>query len=146
MRIRKMVIEDYEQVYGLWVRTPGMGLNSVDDSREGIARYLNRNPDTCFVAEEEGEIIGVILTGNDGRRGYISHTAVDGERQKQGIGRQLVEKALEALHREGITKVALVVFEKNIGGNEFWEKLGFTKREDLVYRNKALVQLIRLDT
>ena len=55
----------------------GMGLNNLDDSKEGIGRFLNGNPDTCFVAELENVIIGVILTGNDGRRGYIYHTAVN---------------------------------------------------------------------
>jgi hypothetical protein len=50
-----------------------MGLNNLDDSPEGIARYLQRNPSTCFAAEEEGELVGVILSGHDGRRGFIYH-------------------------------------------------------------------------
>jgi hypothetical protein len=75
MKIRKMVIEDYEKVYQLWMSCTGMGLNNLDDSKEGIEKFLKRNPDTCFVAEDH-EIIGVILAGNDGRRGYIYHTAV----------------------------------------------------------------------
>lgn len=76
MKIRLMNIEDYEQIYSLWVNTPGMGLNNLDDSREGIERYLKRNPNTCFVAEEKGTIIGVIISGHDGRRGFIYHTTV----------------------------------------------------------------------
>ena len=74
---RTMDISDYGQVYELWLSCAGMGLNNLDDSKEGIGRFLNRNPDTCFVAELENVIIGVILTGNDGRRGYIYHTAVN---------------------------------------------------------------------
>ena len=77
MSIRLMTIDDYEKVYELWMSCVGMGLNNLDDSKEGIGRFLNRNPDTCFVAELENVIIGVILTGNDGRRGYIYHTAVN---------------------------------------------------------------------
>ena len=77
MKIRVMLMEDYDAVYSLWIRTPGMGLNRVDDSREGIEKYLKRNPTTCFIAEEEGRLIGVILSGHDGRRGYIHHTAVE---------------------------------------------------------------------
>jgi ribosomal protein S18 acetylase RimI-like enzyme len=77
MNIRLMSIDDYEKVYELWMSCVGMGLNNLDDSKEGIGRFLNRNPDTCFVAELENVIIGVILTGNDGRRGYIYHTAVN---------------------------------------------------------------------
>ncbi len=146
MRIRKMLIDDYEQVYALWLSCPGMGLNNLDDSREGIERYLKRNPDTCFVAEEEGKITGVILAGNDGRRGYIYHTAVSPEHRREGIGRSLAEAALKALSGLGINKAALVVFGRNEDGNAFWEKMGFTVREDLEYRNKALAEMIRTDT
>ena len=141
-----MNINDYEQVYALWVSTPNMGLNNLDDSKEGIAKYLMRNPDTCFVAEKKGNIIGVILSGHDGRRGYIHHAAVAENEQRNGAGTALVDAAMSALEREGITKVALVVFDKNEKGNAFWEKYGFIERSDLVYRNKAIVDLISIDT
>ena len=130
--IRLMRPADYDAVHALWLRTQGMGLNDVDDSREGIAKFLARNPTTCFVAEEDGQLVGVILTGHDGRRGYIYHTAVDARLQRRGIGRALVEAALDALEKEGISKAALLVFSRNETGNLFWEKLGFTVRDDLV--------------
>ena len=146
MTIRLMTAADYPACYDLWLRTPGMGLNSIDDSAEGIGRYLKRNPGTCFVAEEEGRIVGVILAGHDGRRGHISHTAVDGAFQRRGIGRQLVEHAMAALEQEGIHKVALAAFSRNELGNAFWERIGFTAREDLVYRNRNIHALDRIDT
>lgn len=144
--IRKMTIYDYEKVYDLWLSTPGMGLNDLDDSKEGIGLYLKRNPNTCFVAENGDEMVGVILSGNDGRRGFIHHTAVRTEYRRQGIGKKLVDAALAALEKEGIHKVALVVFKRNTLGNSFWEKQGFTVREDLNYRNRALTELQRIDT
>lgn len=146
MNIRIMNIADYEAVYALWLSCAGMGLNNLDDSKEGIDRFLKRNPDTCFVAESDGQIVGVIIAGNDGRRGYIYHTAVDPQLRKQGIAKALVEHALMSLKNCGINKVALVVFEQNENGNAFWEKIGFTSREDLVYRNKAIAEMIRIDT
>lgn len=146
MIIRQMTIEDYDGVYTLWLNTPGMGLNTTDDSREGIAAYLKRNPTTCFVAEHEGKIVGVILSGHDGRRGFIHHTAVSLNHRQEGIGSALVDHAMHALEQEGIHKVALVVFEKNELGNRFWEKRGFTSRSDLVYRNKNINPLKRIDT
>lgn len=146
MQIIPMTIEDYDAVYDLWLHTPGMGLNTADDSREGIAAYLRRNPTTCFTAKEGDRLLGAILAGHDGRRGYISHTAVREDAQRQGVGTALVEAVLEALQVEGIRKVALVVFARNEKGNAFWEKLGFTGRDDLVYRNKALAELVRIDT
>ena len=144
--IRKMQITDYNAVYILWLANKGMGLNDVDDSESGIARFLVRNPDTCFVAERNGKLIGVIMAGNDGRRGFIYHTAVHPDYHRQGIGSALVSAALEALQTLGITKVALVVFGRNTDGNAFWEKQGFTVRTDLTYRNQALVEMIRKDT
>lgn len=123
-----------------------MGLNNLDDSREGIARFLARNPDTCFVAVEGRKVVGAILTGNDGRRGYIYHTAVHPEYRRLGIARQLVQRAMEALEECGINKVALVVFERNESGNLFWEKMGFTERTDLSYRNRLIREMVRFDT
>ena len=146
MKIRLMTIEDYEKVYHLWLSCEGMGLNNQDDSKDGIARYLDRNPDTCFVAEESDEVIGVIIAGHDGRRGFIYHTAVNPNYRNQGIATKLVEAAMDALKANGINKVALVVFDRNKDGNAFWEKVGFTVREDLVYRNKAIAELVRIDT
>lgn len=146
MNIRNMTINDYDAVYVLWLRTPGMGLSDIDDSRDGIEKYLRRNPGTSFVAETDGEVIGVILAGHDGRRGFIHHTCVASEKRYKGIGTRLVETALVALKNEGINKVALVVFGRNEDGNAFWEHIGFTTRSDLNYRNKALVDLVRIDT
>ena len=138
MQIQKMVIDDYDDVYDLWLSTPGVGLNNLDDSRDGIDKYLKRNPSICFVARENGKLTGVILSGHDGRRGFIYHAAVDVSQRNKGIGKKLVEAALNALQEEGINKVAFVVFKKNETGNAFWEKLGFDERTDLVYRNKII--------
>lgn len=141
-----MSIEDYAGMYQLWRDISGMGMNSLDDSEEGISKYLERNPNTCFVAVKEKRIVGVILSGHDGRRGFIYHTAVLVSERKQGIGNALLSASLAALETEGITKVALVVFSKNEVGNRFWEQRGFTIRPDLTYRNKALKNAVRIDT
>lgn len=147
MKIRKMAINDYDYVYQLWMSCSGMGLNNLDDSRDGISRFLTRNPDTCFVAlDDTNHIIGVILAGNDGRRGYIYHTAVHPNHRKQGIAKKLVQQTFDALDSLGINKVALVVFSRNEAGNLFWEKMGFTAREDLTYRNKVITEMVRIDT
>ncbi len=146
MQIRKMTIADYDEIYSLWLSCAGMGLNSLDDTKDGIARFLERNPETCFVALIDDRIVGAIMVGTDGRRGYIYHTAVHPDYRRQGIAKALVETALSAVERLGINKVALVVFGRNKCGNEFWERIGFTTREDIIYRNKTLVEFVRIDT
>jgi len=140
MEIRKMLIEDYGVVYALWSGCPGVGLNSIDDSPEGFGRYLRRNPDTCFLAEEDGRVIGTILACDDGRRGHINHLAVAMEHRRRGAATLLVEAALDALKKQGVSKVNLVAFETNEGGNAFWEKVGFHTRPDLVYRDFVLIK------
>lgn len=146
IKIRVLNIKDYDGIYDLWIHTPGMGLNATDDSREGIDKYLKRNPTSSFVAEEDGKIVGVILSGHDGRRGYIHHTAVLPNYRSKGIAKKLVDSAMNALDKEGINKVALVAFERNKIGNGFWENVGFVVRDDLVYRNKNIHELKRMDT
>ena len=146
MQIRTMTIADYEKVYALWMSCKNMGFNDIDDSKEGIARFLERNPNTSFVAIENDELLGIILGGHDGRRGYIYHMSVAENHRKKGIGSALVEKCLESFKNEKISKVALLVFKYNETGNAFWEKQGFILREDINYRNISLRELVRIDT
>ncbi|PRT72437.1 GNAT family N-acetyltransferase [Streptococcus anginosus] len=146
MNIREMIEADYDQVYQLWLSCAGMGLNDLDDSKEGIARFLQRNPQTCLVAVENQTIIGAILAGSDGRRAYIYHIAVHPNYRRRGIARQLVETVLTVLDDLRIHKVALVVFKRNTEGNQFWERLGFSVREDLIYHNQARTEMTRIDT
>lgn len=138
MNFRLMSIDNYEAVYHLWSRTPGMGLNPADASRDGILKYLSRNPSTCFIAENNNEVIGVIMSGHDGRRGFIYHLAVKASERNKGIGGTLVRYAIESLRKEGIHKVSLVVFSNNELGNAFWDNKGFSSRNDLIYRNKSI--------
>ena len=146
MNIRTMTLGDYNEVYALWLSCKGMGLNNLDDSEQGISRFLARNPTTCFIAESDNKIVGAILAGNDGRRGYIYHTAVNPDHRNNGIARELVNAALKALEALGINKAALVVFSANECGNAFWERMGFAPRNDLTYRNKTITEMVRIDT
>ena len=138
--IRKETIEDYDQLLALWNSTEQSrrALNPVDDSREGIERYLKRNPDTCFAAVSDGKIIGVILTGHDGRRAIIHHMCVHPDHRRMGIAGRLVKEAEQALKKEGIQKIFGLVFKDNETANAFWESQGYSLRTNLNYRNKSL--------
>jgi len=126
-------MKDYDEVYQLWKRTPGVGLRSLDDSREGIAQFIRRNPTTNFVATVEDHIVGVTLSGHDGRRGYLYHTCVEENFRQRSIGRQLVQHVIEAMKAEKITKLSLICFTENDPGNHFWNTLGWKVRADLNY-------------
>lgn len=142
MKIKPSTIEDYDSLMELW-NSVGMSkraLNPVDDSQEGIAFYLRRNPSTCFkaVVEDSGKLLGVILSGHDGRRGIVHQLCVRLDARHCGIGSKLVAAAEVALKAEGIQKIFILVFNDNEGGNAFWENQGYSLRTNLNYRNKSL--------
>lgn len=136
--IRVMTMDDYDEVYKLWKKIHGFGIRSIDDSREGVERFIKRNPTTSIVAEEDGKIVGSILCGHDGRRGCFYHVCVDEAYRLRGIGKSMVVEAMEALKKENINKVSLIAFTKNDVGNAFWKEIGWTKREDLNYYDFTL--------
>lgn len=136
--VRLMTMEDYDEVYALWLTIKGFAIRSIDDSREGVERFLQRNPTTSVVAVEDGKIAGAILCGHDGRRGCLYHVCVAPGYRRRGIGKEMVLFCMEALKKEGINKVSLIAFTKNDIGNAFWHKVGWIQREDLNYYDFVL--------
>ena len=131
----EMRMEDYDEMAAMWKSTPGMGLNEIDDSREGIERFIRRNPGTSYVAKTADGIVGTVMGGHDGRRGALYHLAVLPEMRGSGIGRALVCTAVDAIAREGISKLGIHVFSDNEIGSRFWEQFGFVNRTDVDYRS-----------
>jgi putative acetyltransferase len=129
-----MTLADHDEVIALWRATEGIGL-TVSDEREAIGAYLTRNPGMSFVAVAGGRIVGAVLGGHDGRRGYLHHLAVTPTWRRRGIGRALVEAALKAA---GMLKCNLFLYAHNESGQTFWEKQGWAAREDLVLVQKPL--------
>lgn len=136
--IRNMTIEDYDGVYDLWMSIKGFAIRSIDDSREGVERFLFRNPGSSVVAVKDGKIVGSILCGHDGRRGCLYHVCVHENYRMQGIGKSMVVYCMNALEKEHISKVSLIAFTRNDIGNAFWKEIGWTKREDLNYYDFVL--------
>lgn len=136
--IRVMTIEDYDGLYQLWNTIEGMGIRSIDDSREGIERFLKRNPTTSIVAEEDGKILGGILCGHDGRRGCFYHVCVAEEYRHRGIATKMAKTSMEALKKENINKVSLIAFRRNLAGNAFWKSIKWEERTDLNYYDFSL--------
>lgn len=137
--LRPMTIEDYDGLYALWMTIKGFGIRSIDDSREGVERFLRRNPATSVVAvNREGDIVGGILCGHDGRRGCLYHVCVREDCRRLGIGKAMVVYCMNALKAEGVNKVTLIAFTKNDIGNAFWNCIGWTRRQDLNYYDFVL--------
>ena len=137
--IRAMTIEDYTGLHDLWMTIHGFGIRSIDDSKVGVERFLKRNPTTSVVAiSEQGEVVGGILCGHDGRRGCLYHVCVREDFRRHGIGKEMVVFCMNALKAEQINKVSLIAFTRNDIGNAFWNCIGWTKREDLNYYDFTL--------
>lgn len=138
MEIVKFDINDYEKIYSLWSSDPNIGLSSAD-SKENIGTFLSKNGNTCFLLKEEDIVIGSILCGNDGRRGYIHHLYIDKKYRSKGYGKVLLNKGLESLKEEGIEKCHIFIFCDNITGQSFWNENGFKKRDDLFVYSKKII-------
>ena len=137
--VRPMEESDYKGLKALWMTIHGFGIRSIDDSEEGVVRFLRRNPGLSVVAvNDAGEIIGGILCGHDGRRGCLYHVCVHKDFRRRGIGKDMVIHCMEELHKEHINKVSLIAFTKNDIGNAFWNSMAWTKREDLNYYDFTL--------
>jgi ribosomal protein S18 acetylase RimI-like enzyme len=130
MQYRNMQITDYNDVMQLWRSCEGLNLRDADSPR-GIARYLERNPGLSFVAQHETGIVGSLLAGHDGKRGYIQHLAVDASARRQGVAAQLVELCLEALLAQGIVKSHVHVINSNQLGRDFWSRRGWHHRDEI---------------
>lgn len=131
MNYRIMDISDYDRVISLWQQCDGVSLRDAD-SRDGIARYLDRNPGLSFVAEADQDIVGTVMAGHDGKRGYIQHLAVLDSLRQQGIGSRLVEICLQALKQAGIVKSHVHVLHDNAQGREFWLRRDWFQRKEIV--------------
>jgi ribosomal protein S18 acetylase RimI-like enzyme len=127
---------DYDEVMALWCNTEGLTLREAD-SREAIVRYLGRNPGLSFVARDAGHLVGAVLAGTDGRRGYLQHLAVTPSHRGQGVGRELAERAVGALQSFGVAKCHLMVRQTNATARAFWEHLGWQERSDVVLISHA---------
>lgn len=136
----EFTIEAYDQVYSLWENCDGIGLSSAD-SRPAIQKYLERNPGFSLIAYDDDLVVGTILCGHDGRRGYIHHLAVRSDYRCQGIGCLLVDKSLSELQSFGIQKCHLFIFNDNSGGIKFWESIGWTYRQDIGVVSKIIEKL-----
>ena len=130
--ITPMTIDDYDEVRALWMTIRGFGIRALDDSREDIDRFLQRNPTTSVVARMDGKIVGSILCGSDGRQGALYHVCVAKEYRRRRIGAHMVACCMHQLKALGINKVALIAFTGNDAGNAFWKQIGW-KKSDVNY-------------
>jgi len=130
IRIRPMTMDDYPAAMALWKNTPGIGLSAADGA-ETMRLYLDRNPDMSQCAWAGNNLIGTVLAGHDGRRGYLHHLCVHGDFRGRGVGRSLVARALETLRAQGLNKAHAFLFSDNEDGRKFWEKIGWTWRTDI---------------
>jgi len=131
MHYRTMTINDYDAAIALWSESEGVRIRDAD-SRQGIEKYLLRNPGLSFVAEVEGDLVGTIMAGHDGKRGYVQHLSVADSHRRLGIATRLVSLCLEALKNEGIQKSHLMILPENEAAQTFWASQGWAYRSDIL--------------
>jgi ribosomal protein S18 acetylase RimI-like enzyme len=137
VRLEEMTEADLPEVLQLWDGMEGVGLNE-SDTPERLAAYLRRNPDFSLVAREGGRIVGAVLCGHDGRRGYLHHLAVATDCRRQGLGSELIAHCLASLAAEGILKCNVFVYSDNDDGSAFWRRIGWDDRRDLKVMQRVI--------
>lgn len=130
MKIREMRIDDYDEVIAMFRQSPAIAVREAD-SRGGTEKYLKRNPGLSFVATVGSRVIGCVMCGHDGRRGYLQHLIVRPENREQGIGEKLCAAAIMGLQKVGISKTHIFVFKTNALAKKYWLKNGWSLREDI---------------
>lgn len=138
VKITKMIIKDYDEVFALWQNSEGVCLHNDSDSKKSIQKYLKRNPGLSFVARDKNILVGAVLCGHDGRRGYLHHLAVAKSHRKKGLGKALAQKALSKLSSVGIPRCHIFVLGENINAQKFWKKIGWLELKDLKIISKKL--------
>lgn len=138
MEIIELTTENCEEALSLWQNTDGIGLDRDVDTKERIWIYLQRNPGLSFAAFEKGKVIGAVLCGHDGRRGYLHHLTIDEAHRNKGIGTALAEKVISKLRTLGIRKCNIFVFANNPSGQAFWERNGWIEQTDLKVLSKSI--------
>ena len=137
-KIRKMTIADYTEVYKLWHEIKNFAIRQIDDSKDGIVKFLNRNKTTCVVAVCDGKIIGSILCGHDGREACFYHVCVREDMRNCGVATHMVNYIIDKLNKLNINKIKLVAFKENKLGNKFWKDIGFTQNKNINIYEKVL--------
>ena len=135
--IRGMTFSDFDEVSSLWDKTENIGLSGAD-SKTNMAGFIGRNPGGSLVAEIDGAVVGTVLSGEDGRRGYLYHLAVDAPHRGIGIARKLVSHALKWFKERGIQKSHIMIFRANEDGKRAWERLGWVLRDDIDIMSKEI--------
>ncbi|TYB31905.1 MAG: GNAT family N-acetyltransferase [Candidatus Mcinerneyibacterium aminivorans] len=137
IKIKKINIDMYEELFQLWKKIEGIGLRNAD-KKENIEKYLKRNKGYSFAAFHDGKLIGSLLAGHDGRRGYLYHLAVNPDFRRKGIAKQLLEQSIEKLKKSGIKKTHIFIFKSNKEGKKFWKAVGWKYRDDIDVMSKYL--------
>ena len=135
---RKMTAGDLVSVLQIWKVSDGIGLSASDEVEE-LERFLRRNPGFSFIAAEDDEVVGALLCGHDGRRGYLHHLVVRDSHRRRGIGSHLVDLCLQSLRKDGIMKCHLFIFRSNEIGADFWKQIGWKERTDISMMSTWLV-------
>jgi N-acetylglutamate synthase len=138
IKVSEMSSKNYDEVYALWQGVEGIGLFNNSDSKQGISSYLRRNRGFSFVARDAGKVVGAVLCGHDGRRGYLYHLAVAQTYRKKGIGKALVKRAIKKLESVDINRCHLFIFDDNTGAQKFWEKLGWRELKKFKFMSRAI--------
>ncbi len=130
MKIELFSMRYYHDIIDLWKRS-GIEVSS-SDTQDEIAKILKRNPDLFLIGKEDGKVVAVVMGAFDGRRGYVHHLAIDADYQKKRNGKMMMDELIERFRKKKVHKVHLFIEKHNKEVVDFYKKLGWDTRDDLI--------------
>jgi ribosomal protein S18 acetylase RimI-like enzyme len=136
MEIRKLTIDQYEELVNLW-RKAGLPFKPKGrDSKEAIARQINASPEFFLGAFENGRLVGAVIVSSDGRKGWINRLAVDPAYRRRGVASTLVAEAERVLRKHGIRIFCALIEAENEASKRLFKKCGYVEHRDIIYFSK----------
>jgi len=136
MRIRKLTVNDYDEIISLWKRAGLPHKPKGRDSKSDIEFQMRKNPSFFLGAYDENRLVGTVLASYDYRRGWINRLAVDPKYRRTGVARKLVAAAEEVLRKKGARIICALVEDCNAASLSLFKKCGYVEHRNDVYFSK----------
>jgi len=136
MEIRRLTIEDYEEILKLWskAKLPYKPLGR--DSKTAITKEMKENPDFFLGAFEDNQLIGVVILTSDGRKGWINRLAVHPNYRRRHVAKALIDESEKVLRNHGLRIFCVLIEDYNIASKELFKKCGYVEHHDIIYFSK----------
>ncbi len=136
MEIRKLTINDYEEIIKLWSKARLPYKPRGRDSKEAIAVEMKANPEFFLGAFGDSRLVGMVIISCDMRKGWINRLAVDPDYRNRGIAKALIAESEKTLRKRGVRIFCALVEDYNAVSKKLFKECGYVEHRDIIYFSK----------